>query len=100
MESTEESYRTGQHFNSTLSFRKINLRTRSATHGILGNQNRKNVRQHQTKLKFDKVTLPSRHRPLFVRHYRAKYFPTQPLKMCSIILLKCEKLDGYNHVYF
>ena len=26
------------------------------------------------------------------RHYRAKYFLTQPLKMCSIILLKCKKL--------
>ena len=51
---------------------------------------------------FDKVTLPSRHRPLFVRHYRAKYFLTRPLiiKMCSIIVLKCKKLEGYNHVYF
>ena len=29
MESTEESYRTGQHFNSTLSFRKINRQIRS-----------------------------------------------------------------------
>ena len=100
MESTEESYRTGQHFNSTLSFRKINRQIRSQRMELLGNQNKKNVRQHQTQLKFDKVTLPSRHRLLFVRHLRAKYFPTQPLKMCLIILLKCEKLEGYNHVYF
>ena len=52
--------------------------------------------------KFDKVTLPSRHRPLFVRHYRAKCFLTGTLiiKMCSIIVLKCKKLEGYNHVYF
>ena len=44
--------------------------------------------------KVDKVTLASRHRPLFVRYYRAKYFPTQPLKMCWIILLKCKKLEA------
>ena len=44
--------------------------------------------------KFHKVTLASRHRPLFFRYYRVRYFPTQPLKMRSIILLKWKKLEA------
>ena len=60
--------------------------------GILGNQNWKNVRQHQTQSSTKLCYLADI--TLSLAHYRARYFPTQPLKMCSIILLKCKKLEA------
>ena len=100
VKSTKESYRIGQHFNSPLAFRKII--DEYAHHAWNPWKSELNEHSSTPNTKFDKVTLPSRHRPLFVRHYRAKYFLTRSLiiKMCSIIVLKRKKLEGYNHVYF
>ena len=78
-------------FNSTLAFRKIHPRIRSP-------------RMESLEIRTERAFVNTKHKvrqsPLFVRHNRAKYFLTRSLKMCSIILLKCKKLEGYNYVCF
>ena len=92
--STKESYRTGEHFYCFLAFRKIHRRIRSPRMESL------EIRTERTfvNTKHNWSSTKLRHRPLFVRHYRAKYFLTQPLNMCSIILLKRKKLEAITTV--
>ena len=78
VKSTKESYRIGEHFNSTLAFRKIHRRIRSTRMESLEIRTEEHLSTPNTK--FDKVKLPSRHRPLFVRHYRAKKLPNTAVK--------------------
>ena len=69
VESTKESYTTGEHFNSTLVFRKF---VDEYTHHARNPWKSELKERFPTpNTKFDKVTLPSRHRPPFVRHCRA-----------------------------
>ena len=50
--------------------------------------------------KFDIVTLPSRHRHLIVRHYRAELLGNTAVKDVFNYSSQMQKTGGYNHVYF
>ena len=50
--------------------------------------------------KFDIVTLPSRHRHLFVRHHRAELLRNTAVKDVFNYSSQMQKTGGYNHVYF